>query len=512
MVRLVPVIICAIGIWLLFRLNREKESRTSKALWIPTIWVFLGATRSLSEWFHLSSSGTSGRYLEGNPIDQIAISAILALGLVVLFTRGRQAWMIVQLNIPILLYFLYCGISVLWSDFPDVAFKRWLRAVGDVVMILIVLSDPNWLAALRRIFARVTFVAMPLSILFIRYYPELGRSFSRGGLPSWTGVATGKNGLGMICLVFGLASLSRFLQIYREEKGTRKSGPLIAHGATFAMALYLLLEAHSATSFACFFLAGGPMVLILLIRSARKPVFLHVMLVAVLGLTVSSLFLNVNTGMVQELGRDSTLTGRTDIWRSAFSLVQNPIFGTGYESFWLGPRLSKMEALVHQSVNQAHNGYIEVYLNLGWVGVALLAVILITAYGRIVTSVRRMTPIASLGLAYLITTLTYNCTEAAIKMMHPLWIALLLVAMVDPEYPVRGNLHPIPLSLNRGGNLGEAKPKHAGALPVIPRKNRTEVQKRVANGMSNYLFAKITAIGQLKQGIAAGCEGPFETV
>jgi exopolysaccharide production protein ExoQ len=462
MVRLVAATICVFCIGILFRLNREKELRTSKALWIPTIWLFLGATRNLSEWLHLSSSGTAGRYQEGNLVDQISVAGLLALGLVVLFSRGRQVRAILQSNVPILFYFLYCGMSVMWSDFPDVAFKRWLRAIGDVVMILIVLSDRNWLVAVRRVFARVGFIAIPLSVLFIRYYPEFGRAYSRGGGSSWTGVAPGKNGLGMICLVFGLASLFRFLQIYQGKNDTRRTGPMIAQFVIFVGSLYLLLKAQSATSFACFFLAGGPMVLTLLVPIARKPVFVSVMVFAVLGLTVSSLFLNMGSGMVQELGRDSTLTGRTDIWRSAFGLVQNPILGTGYESFWIGPRLDKMEMLIKQTVNQAHNGYIEVYLNLGWVGVALLAVIFITAFNCVLTSVRLMTPIASLGLAYFIAAATYNCTEAAIKMMHPLWISLILVTMAGAEGPLRA--YPPPsVSLDHGEDLAGAKPVTVGA-------------------------------------------------
>ncbi|MGA9142885.1 MAG: hypothetical protein WB007_03905, partial [Candidatus Acidiferrales bacterium] len=68
MTRLIAIAVCVGGTWLLFWLNRDKNVRVSKALWIPTIWMFLGATRNLSEWFHLSSSSTEGRYLEGNPI------------------------------------------------------------------------------------------------------------------------------------------------------------------------------------------------------------------------------------------------------------------------------------------------------------------------------------------------------------------------------------------------------------------------------------------------------------
>jgi exopolysaccharide production protein ExoQ len=457
--RLIASIFCAFVIWQLFRLNREKEVRTSKALWIPTFWLFLASSRNLSEWFHYSSGAAADRYLEGNPLDRAVLTAIMALGVIVLLGRTRRTGMLLRSNLPILVYFLYCAISVLWSDFPDVAFKRWFRATGDVVMVLIVLTDPDWLAALRRLFARVGFVVVPLSILFIRYYPEYGRAYTHAGSPTPTGVGTDKNALGLICMIFGLASIFRFLQIYRGEESTRKTGPLYAQGAVIAMAFYLLLEADSATALSCFILAGCPMVLTYLFRSARKPAFMHIMVLTLLGVSFSALFLNLGSGLVQDLGRNSTLTGRTYIWHAALSLVQNPVFGTGFESFWLGPRIKQAAELITFSVNQVHNGYIEVYLNLGWAGIALLTVLLVTAYRRITTAVRWGAPAASLRLAFFIVAIAYNFTEAGFKIMHPVWITLLLATMIVPEAPLPE--YSPPLDLKRADDLAERKPEPA---------------------------------------------------
>jgi exopolysaccharide production protein ExoQ len=489
MVRLLSALICAIVIWQLFRLNREKEIPASKALWVPTVWLFFGATRNPAEWFHLSGGEQSGgRYMEGSPLDQIALSAMLAIGLAVLFSRGKRVVAILQSNFPVILYFLYCGLSIIWSDFPEVASKRWLRAAGDVVMVLVVLSDPNWTAAIRRLFARVSFIAMPVSVLFIRYFPEYGRAYSRGGASSWTGVANGKNGLGLICLVFGLACLYRFLEVLREEKTARRKKFLIAQGVILAMTLYLLFEAHSATSTASFVLACIPLVLTHFFRFARKPLIVHAIVIVLLGLTISSLFLNVNTGMVEQLGRDSTLTGRTDIWKSAFSLVQNPITGTGFESFWIGPRLTKMESLIQQTVNQAHNGYIEVYLNLGWVGIILLSIFLFSAYLRVLRALRLRLPLASLSLGFFIAVTTYNCAEAGIKMMSPLWIAILLVAMIVPDLAVQDSSSPEPLSFNRPKQLANSGKKRTPSKVMAPTGAKAELQESAGQGISSYLF------------------------
>lgn len=434
MVRVSAALICAFVIWELFRLNRgeDAEAQTSKALWIPIFWLFIASSRNVSAWLQYSSGIQADQYIEGSPLDRAVLTFVLALGVIVLLGRTRRVGSFLQSNLPILLYFAYCGISIVWSDYPDVSLKRWFRSMGDVVMVLVVLTDPNWLVAIKRLLARIGFVIVPLSVLFVRYYPELGRAYSKGGAPSWTGVATDKNALGMLSLLFGLAFMLRFLQLWREEN-PRQTRSLIAYGALTVMTFYLLWEANSVTAFSCYFMAGGPMVLTYLYRWARKPAIINAMVFAVLGVSFSALFLNIGSGMVHDLGRNSTLTGRTDIWHYALGLVQNPLIGAGYESFWIGPRLEEMKILLNQGINQAHNGYIEVYLNLGWIGAGLLVLILVTAYRRIVTSVGRSTPLSNLRLAYFIVAIAYNFTEAGFKMMHPVWIMLLLAIMAAPK-------------------------------------------------------------------------------
>jgi exopolysaccharide production protein ExoQ len=136
---------------------------------------------------------------------------------------------------------------------------------------------------------------------------------------------------------------------------------------------------------------------------------------------------------LEMFGRNSTLTGRTDLWNLCLTLVKNPLVGAGYESFWLGSRLETMWNYIW-GVNQAHNGYLEIYLNLGWIGVVLLVTFLISAYRNIIRAVRRREPDGSLRLAIFVVACISNCTEAGFKMMHPMWIALLLASTARPAW------------------------------------------------------------------------------
>ena len=432
----VAILVFALGISVLFLLNRDRKTPFSAALLIPLVWLLIAGSRNVGEWLQTGAPIDGGDpYLEGNPTDRNVLTTLIGLAVIVLFQRRQRVARFLRANAPIILYFLYCLISLLWSDYPFVGFKRWIRAVGDVVMVLIVLTERNWVDARKQLYAWAAFLLLPISVLLIRFYSELGRSYSVfDGTLFWTGVTTNKNELGMICTIFGVASLSRLLDIIRGREGKRKVKLLIAHGVILAIALWLLHAARSATSLACF-LMGGSLLLLTSFRAlARRPALVHLLVWGMLAVSVSSLFLGIGSGLVEDLGRNSTLTGRTAMWSHALKLAENPVFGAGYESFWVGDRLEKMRA-VALNVNQAHNGYLEIYLNLGWIGVALLAVLIVTGYRNIMHGFRRDPDAARLRLVYFVIALAYNFTEGAFKFKNPVWISFLLAIPAIPALP-----------------------------------------------------------------------------
>jgi O-antigen ligase len=109
------------------------------------------------------------------------------------------------------------------------------------------------------------------------------------------------------------------------------------------------------------------------------------------------------------------------------------LVGTGYESFWLGPRLEKLWTIYWWHPNEAHNGYIEIYINLGWIGLALLAIVLAAGYRTVLAAYRRDLPLANLRLAYFLTGMAYNFTEAAFfRIQAPAWMFLLFAITSVP--------------------------------------------------------------------------------
>lgn len=435
-----------LGIWGLFVLARDRKARTSGALWLPVIWLALAGSRSVTQWtaiFGLSavSDVTTNQYAEGSPLDRNVYLVLTVLALVVLLGRKKRIGMLLRLNGPIVLYMAYCAVSVVWSDYPDVAFKRWIKLLGDVVMVLVVLTEFDPSAAVKRWFTRAGFVLLPVSVLFLKYYPEWGRDYHRqigAWKPSYTGVTTSKNLLGMITLVFGLAFLSFFLQAWKVRKRERKSRPLMAYGILLAMVAWLFWMVNSATSMSCFVFAAGLIAVTSLTKGiARKPVIVHALVLVTLLVPLYALFVPSGGDLLGTVGRDSTLTGRTDIWKLALSMRGNALLGRGFESFWLGWRLEKIKGIYAFQLQEAHNGYLEIYLNLGWIGVTLLAVLIVTGYRNILTAFRDNPEAAGLRLAFFVVALIYNLTEAAFRTQNPVWIIFLLAIIAVPRVTTR---------------------------------------------------------------------------
>jgi O-antigen ligase len=127
------------------------------------------------------------------------------------------------------------------------------------------------------------------------------------------------------------------------------------------------------------------------------------------------------------LGRDETLTGRTDIWRVLFQVAaRSPIVGLGYGGFWgLHPEITSQI-----QVPQGHNGYLDVYVELGAVGIALLTVFLLAYCGSVRKVFDKNFDWGVLSVCFLPMTLLYNLSESAFLTNGFLWTTMMFVCVL----------------------------------------------------------------------------------
>ena len=432
----------ALTLWLILLLfllyfDPAKIAGTSQALWVPVIWMFIVGSRLPSQWFGGQVGQAAAALEEGNPLDRSVYFILMLLAIGILISRSFRWSDFFARNLALIAFLSFALLSVMWSDFPFVAFKRWFRDLGNYLVILVVLSDPQPLEAVRTVLRRLCYLLIPLSILIVKYYPEIGKQYDQWtGVAMYVGATTSKNMLGVLCLVSGLFFFWDTVTRWSGRKERRTKRIILMNGAFLAMTLWLLNLSNSATSRVCLVL--GCLVIAAVHSKAfrRRPGFLKtaIPIGVCLYLVLSFGFgIDVNAVVAEAVGRNPTLTGRTDIWKALLNMHTDPLVGTGYQSFWLGPRL---QWVWNQpgigKINETHNGYLDIYLNLGLIGLFLLAGFLIASY-RIIC--RRLNPLSSLGALSLVvwTVLVfYNVTEAAFE-GGLLWLTFLMGAIALPE-------------------------------------------------------------------------------
>jgi exopolysaccharide production protein ExoQ len=414
----------------LFYYDPAREHKSSAALWVPVTWLFFLGSRPPAMWLGVSYGGGAQALEEGNPLDRTIFTLLTFAAFAILASRSFPLGNFVRQNSALACFLTFALLSVVWSDFPLATFKKWFRDMGAFMVVLVVLSDRRPLEAVRTVLRRVCYLLVPLSVVLIKYYPYLGKLYSPWGGQEYTGVSTTKNMLGAVCLVSGIFFFWDTITRWHQRRDVRGRRVILVDIVFIWMILWLLNLSQSSTSTIC--LAIG----CLMIAAAhcnfgrRHPGWIKA-LAPITFFTYLILTLGFGMGgqLSQAVGKSSDMSDRTHIWQVLLSTPINPVLGTGYQSFWLGPRARWVWArLSGDNVMEAHDGYLQIYLDLGLIGLFLLGAFLIATYLRICQRLDPLTPLGSLSLGFWTLLLFYNVTEASFE-VDLLFLTFLLAAV-----------------------------------------------------------------------------------
>jgi O-antigen ligase len=242
-----------------------------------------------------------------------------------------------------------------------------------------------------------------------------------------------KNMLGGDCLILGYFFFWYLLQTWKTERSTWRRNELRLIAGFGIGIWWLFAQAHSATAVTSFFV-GVSIVVFVGVRSINKNLIGKYLLAGLVILILAEATFGISGHMSESLGRGSALSGRRPLWAALLGLNTNPIFGTGFESFWLGDRPKALEGIFYYIPNQAHNGYLETYLTLGSIGVLFLIALFVATFWKIRLQLFQNFEMARYRLGFLAAVVVYNWTEAAFKTLNPIWFVFYLIAM---DYPRR---------------------------------------------------------------------------
>ncbi|HME39785.1 MAG TPA: O-antigen ligase, partial [Steroidobacteraceae bacterium] len=303
-----------------------------------------------------------GKWL-GKPGDKItqSLNLLLIATSLALFARGFQRINSIRtgatLSIALASFFL-C--SAAWSVGPGASLRQgilYLFVVIGAAGIVSNLESDDFMDLL----ALVCFLTGVVSLVLLFVSP--GNALTSDG--DFIGIFPQKNLLGQAMAIGALACLHGLRT--RSRKRWRSAGMLL-------LITIIALESQSATSCVTIFFFCGTDALITLIRKGGVAQLLAIGAVVVL-LTPCLLLAAYPESLLEMIGKDPTLTGRTDIWTYVIpDIYQKLWFGWGYEAFWSPDNPAAME--IGESLRwfapQAHNGLLEMLLSVGLIGTAFL--------------------------------------------------------------------------------------------------------------------------------------------
>lgn len=301
-----------------------------------------------------------------DPLNVIVTLAALLLGGGLFLQHFRAVLRLLPFATPFLIMLLVIFASATWSAAPESSLRRGVTMAS---LLLFVFGTQASLGGERfmRIAVRAVLLTAALGIAEAALRPAYG--FDTGDYANAIrGIYNQKNSFGM-----GLLSGMLALSFGALSRGTLRWTDCLIAGAF----LLCVILSRSTTSLLLSLTICGITPLLLALDSRGAP-----RIVALIGLVlaaVSACLLLATTSMadlLELLGKDSSLTGRTEIWEAIDeAIARRPTLGYGYSAFWIDGSREVLRVWDHVAweVISAHSGYRELMLQFGYVGLVLLA-------------------------------------------------------------------------------------------------------------------------------------------
>jgi len=290
--------------------------------------------------------------------------------LMILFLAVRNLPKLIRMavfNPLLILAILWCGLSYLWSIEPDVTLRRSVALLMTTLFGLVLAARYDWNELVGRLALVFLFTAL-ISLVLAVVVPRVGgmQEIHHG---AWRGAWLEKNSFG-VRMAMGLALMMSAFAMQPKRWWLWVPAGILCFGLVVM-----------STSKAALLAAMVALVGFLIIRVFRRfPILrIPVMYSVVVGLGVIGFLLTFMPDMMFDLiGKERTLTGRTDIWQAlVLAIKEKQLLGYGYGAFWHdtnGPSYWVRFSL-EWGVPTAHNGWIETWLSVGVVAVILFAII-----------------------------------------------------------------------------------------------------------------------------------------
>ncbi len=414
----------------------DAQSRTSVPAWETAFayaTLFLSTNAVVPLVFNPQLGGTQRTISIRDPISQPSWLLISLFIILMLFRFGDEMFMVLMRNPAILTLCLLALLSSAWSAVP----RSTLQSATQLALSTlfgVYIGVRFGIARLVAMLGWITATILILSVVFAFALPKYGIDHVRGD--AWRGVFGTKNELGRMMVIGGFAWGAR---VFAGEIGRVRGALLVAAFAVVAVA------SGARTALGVTGLMVAVCVLLWLL-SQRSKAWVPIKGLILAGLALCAFVSMTNISVLLKIvGADYSLTGRASIWRPVWwAILDQPWLGYGFDAFWRGIYGPSLEVwrFSHNTPPHSHNGFLDLLLGLGFVGLVVFAVAFATTWRRGLAHLyhdegtNRTFPLIFLSLFVL-----YNLTESGLISTRSLgWIVFVAVAAGVSKYVGPGTL------------------------------------------------------------------------
>jgi exopolysaccharide production protein ExoQ len=273
-------------------------------------------------------------------------------------------------------------------------------------------------------------VALPVSIALAILVPSMGTDTT-----GWRGILVSKQNCSAVCTLWLITALHWKCSGFAQH---------IFRAIYIAMCVVLIVMSQSRTGWAlalvALLLSGA--IWLLQRMPAKQSLGMLLLGLAVAAAALYGVYMYAPK-ILTFVGKDATLSQRTTIWAAAWqAALQHPILGYGFAAFWrglYGPSQG-IVLIAGWGLAQAQDGFLDVWLGIGIVGVAVIAVMAAQALRngfRCVLSERNQAHVRWC-IVVIVCTLLFNIGESSIGLFRMTWF-LFLLACIGLNQAARAN-------------------------------------------------------------------------
>lgn len=331
------------------------------AFGLYTFFIFFGTSKPFPE--SIPDTGNSN-------INNQLLSLFYLTALISLWGKQDEVFAFIRKEKFFTILMIWALCSVFWSGETMISLKRWIGLFGEAIVCLAALLHFRWSDVALRYLRIILLLYLPVTILSVMFV----HGAIQWEFPAWRGLEDSKNNLGQVA-IFSTIIILAIISYHKDFKSN------LIHFLLLACSIACLMGSRSTTSMmiGLFLLVIlGAMHVGTLFRRGFVAIFYgSVLLLGGLAIAIIISFFapEILKLVFDFLGKDMTFTGRVELWQSTLAMTEGKgLKGWGLGGYWIMDA-AHLIPIFEQFVwipNQSHQGYIDVYNQLGFVGIGCL--------------------------------------------------------------------------------------------------------------------------------------------